>query len=154
MKWWPVALGGLALLALRAARSASAQPASRVIRLPQIDIVGRVPAGQDSRTDTPGVNGRRRPLRVRFDVRLSGMEKWIATQGVVRQTVEAQAQAGVLPGTGRPRVSIADVSDGYVVTIDYPDSYDDVSAIAAQRAIEGLDPRLEGRIANVVVDRA
>lgn len=154
MRALPFIAVGAGLLLLRAVREAH-RP-SRIITIPQIDIVGRVPAGSDSgpRTDTPGVGGIRRPLSVRFDLRVGPIEKWAVTPAVVRQTVQANAQTGILPGTGRPTVQITDVSGGYVVMVRYPDSHGDISAVAAQRAIEGFDSRLQGRIANVMVDRA
>jgi len=150
----PFVVMALGVIALRALRGAKRE--SRIITLPRIHIEGRVPArdsGTDAGAGTPGVGGRRRPLSVRFDVRVSPMEKWVVGSGTVRQAVEANARSGILPGTGRPSVSVSEVESGYVVTVGYPDSHGDISAMAAQRAIEGVDPRLDGRIANVMVTR-
>lgn len=148
---------GVGVLAVRAIAGAQRRQ-NRVITLPEILIEGRVPpragSGTDSGSGTPGVGGARRPLQVRFDVRVSGMEKWVVTPAVVAQAVGANTQAGILPGSGQGTVRVSDNPSGYTVSVSYPDSYSDISAVAAQRAIEGIDSRLEGRISNVLVDRA
>lgn len=145
---------GLGLVALRLLRGAQ-RPGSRVTTLDPIHIYGRVPTGgEDPRASTPGVGGVRRPLSVRFDVRVSGIEKWAVSAATVQQSVQANAASGIMPGSGTPNVRVSEIETGYVVTVSYPDSYGDISAMAAQRAIEGVDPRLEGRIANVMVNRA
>lgn len=118
--------------------------------------IGAARIGGRSGAQVPGAGpaGVRRPLTVRFDVRLNGFEKMVTGPASVKQAVASQADTVGVPGKGAPSVAVADVSSGYVVTVKYPDSSGSMTAREAQSAIEGIDPRLKGRIANVVVSRA
>lgn len=152
----------IALLALRAKRAASAVPRAvvtigraRVIKRPRVGIdigtarINRSPAprGGGSGSSAPAPS----PMQVAFFVRVSGFEKL----GVSRADVKAAVtdNAGVLPGIGRPRVVVRDVSGGFAVTVNYPDSSRLIGSGAATRAIESVDPRLQGRVENVRIVR-
>lgn len=129
---------------------------ARVIEVDPISIVGTVPKASSSYPtvidSTMGVTGTRKPLLVRFDVRISDIEKWAVSPQAVKQTVMANA-SDVLPGTGNPQVRVDDIETGYQVTVSYPDSYKSINESQVQTGIESVDPRLQDRIANVVVDR-
>lgn len=155
----------LAFLVLRAKRAARNPQGTvtvgpiRVIKRPRYELdigTAREPTDQ---TPTPGGGGGGaaepapgpKPMQVAFFVRVSGFEKLGVDGSDVRTAVANNAD--VLPGIGRPRVRVRDVSGGYAVNVRYPDSTRLVGSGAARRAIESVDPRLQGRVENVRVAR-
>jgi acyl CoA:acetate/3-ketoacid CoA transferase beta subunit len=90
-------------------------------------------------------------MQVAFLARVSGFEKLGVSASDVADAV--RDNAFVLPGIGKPRVTVQDVSGGFKVTVRYPDSRSGIGSSAARRAIESIDPRLSGRIQNVAVAR-
>lgn len=94
----------------------------------------------------------RHPLQVSFRVRVSGFEKLGVSASDVKAAVTSNAR--VLPGIGRPTVTVRDVSGGFDVTATYPDSSKLIGTGTVTRAIESVDPRLKGRVENVRIARA
>lgn len=92
------------------------------------------------------------PMRATFTVRVNGFEKLRVGRGDVVDVV--RKNAGVLPGVGAPTITVADVSGGYAVQVQYPDSSRAISNAAATRAVESVDSRLKGRVTGMKVTRA
>ena len=158
-------LGGLfGFIVLRAARAAAPKAVveigpARIIKSGagrwELDIgTARVrePAREPAhRTPRGGGGGVAAPMQVAFFARVSGFEKLGVSASDVADAV--RDNAFVLPGIGKPRVTVQDVSGGFKVTVRYPDSRSGIGSSAARRAIESIDPRLSGRIQNVAVAR-
>lgn len=138
------------LFVLDKARRACAS--SRVIELPTVHIYGSVNGAIGAPEPLP-TEAERRPLSISFTLRVSALEKQLLPLGELQMLAEQYAQSPMFGGLGAAAVKVTDRSAGYYVSVAYPDSANAPSAVAVQDALETLDPRLKGRIANVVVAR-
>lgn len=158
-----VTAGVATLAALRAARAAKGEVIigeARIIRSgpTRVEVeIGNARISKPRTREEGGAGGGSgdpapAPMHVAFSLRANGFEKLAVGRGDVVDTI--RKNAGVLPGLGEPTITVRDVSSGYAVQVQYPDSARAIGNAAATRAVESVDSRLKGRVTGMKVTRA
>lgn len=126
---------------------ASAAKAAKPTKPKQRIIPGKVVITRPKK-ETPG---ERRPFKMEFTVRVQWPESMFVNEKDIREAIQKKSQIG--PGKGPPEIFIKKHPIGYRVRIEWPDSYESITAKEAKSLIESQDKRLYGRISDVKVTR-
>lgn len=99
----------------------------------------------------PRPPSQRRPFKMEFTVKVSGMEKWFFSEDDARAHIKKNSHIG--PGSGPPKIFIKEHPIGYRLRVEWPDSSGTISPKDAKVLIEGTHKRLHGRVSDVKVTR-